>query len=502
MRFKDIPYDVPTLKKLLLFFCGMLIACKFTQSAAYVVTLPIALWAISRKNSVWLFAMLLYMSASLCTNTFFIPKTMLMVQLQRGEMIILGAVMLTSIFGQKDALFLSPFCGMFFYIAYMIPVSMNGWAPVVSMMKIALFIPVFFGFYAMAARVYVDERNNINAIRSVVLCFAIYMVVLSVLTWPIPAISQMRAGDLTAAELAASMQNLSLFKGMTQHSQVLGPMSAMVGTVILGDYIFSVRKHSWLYDLILACVLFCIIKSSSRTAMASLLAGCGTIALCLIRAKGLQRKWKQAVMQLGVGALTMMAVAVLLIAPVRQKVLGFVLKYGGSDATAVKQMTKEDILKSRQGKIDECLENWRKNPATGNGFQVIESMKYIKDFKTLLTAPVEKSTWIYAILEEGGVVGEIIFVTWVLTVLILLAKRHAHIGLSCFICMLMLNLGEFVIFSLSYFGAALWALTFAGCVLDSQRYKLSRIIKFNNEQELREAEAKQAFEEFDMWQGR
>lgn len=502
MRFKDLPFDLPTLKKLLFFFCGMLVACKLTTSVAYIVTLPIALWAISRRNSVWLFAMLLYMSTSLCTNTFFIPKTGLMVQMQRAEMCILGVIMVMSIFGQKQALFLSPFMGMMPYLVYMIPVSAQGWAPVVSFMKLFLCFFVFFGFYGMAARVYVDERENINKIRSVVICYAIYMIVLSVFLWPFPSITQLSIADMTEAEILARVESISLFKGMTQHSQVLGPLAAMVAVIVLGDYLFSVRKHFLLYDIILLACMFCLIKSSCRTAMGGLVAGWGILAIKFINAQGFKKQWKQKVTQIGTVAFLAITLSIILVGPVRDRVLGFVLKYGGRDSVAVKMMKTEDILASRQGKIDDCIANWRRSPVVGNGFQVSESMSQIKDFKTLLSAPVEKSTWIFAILEEGGVIGELIFCLWVLTVIVLLSRRHAHIGLACFMTLITLNLGEFTIFSLSYSGATLWALTFAGSVLDSQRYKLARIIKFNSEQELREAEEKQAFEEYDAWQNR
>lgn len=498
MRFNNLPFDWKTLKQVLGFFTVMLLACKVTNSVAYIVTLPIAFWAISTRNSVWLFTMLLYMSASLCTNTFFIPKTGFMVQMQRGEMCILGAFMLLTIFGQKKVLFLTPFLGMFIYLLYMIPVSLQGWAPVISMMKLVLTFFVFFGFYGMAVRVSVDERQNINRIRSVVIAYGVYMIVYSVLTWPVPSISQLGAADLTAADIAARLENISLFKGMTQHSQVLGPFAAMVGVITLGDYLFSVRKHFWLYDLILASCCFCLFKSSSRTALAGMIAGWGIIWFNFMRARGLKVRWKAAVTQIGTTAIVLGVLATLLVGPVRERVLGFVVKYGGKNVK-LSMITAEDVLSSRQAKLDGCIANWKKSPYIGNGFQVSEEMQAITDFKELLTAPVEKSTWVYAILEEGGTIGEIIFCLWVLAVIILLAKRHAHIGLAGFVTLITLNMGEFTIFSLSYSGATMWALTFAGCVLDSQRYKLERIVAWKTQAELEELRSLDQYEDLDPY---
>lgn len=480
---KNLPFDLGTLIRVLTFYTLVALACKFTESAAFVITLPVSLWAIGTRNTVWTFAMMLYMSIAICTNSFFMPKTSLLLTAQRGELAILGLATIMQTFGGKKALFISPFWGIFIYILYMIPVSLAGWAPMVSMMKITLFILIFFAYYGMTSRIMADERENINKVRSVVLCYGIFMVVFSVFFWPFPSISQMNVADMTAEEILTKMETISLFKGMTAHSQVMGPLAGMVGILTLGDYIFSVRKHSWIHDILLACAIFCLLKSSSRTGMGAMIAGWGILGLAFLNAKGLGARWKMAVLNLGGGALLVFIVAALAVAPVRQKVLGFVLKYGGSDAGAVQQMTTEDILASRQGKLDSAIYNWRKSPAFGNGFQVSEDMKAIKDFKSLLTAPVEKSTWIYAILEEGGTIGEIIFCVWLLVAVSLLKKRHAYIGLATFTGMIVMNLGEFNIFSMTYLGGALWALSFAGAVLDSQRYKLSRILEIRNEQQ-------------------
>ena len=107
----------------------------------------------------------------------------------------------------------------------------------------------------------------------------------------------------------------------------------------------------------------------------------------------------------------------------------------------------------------------------GNGFQVSEDMKGLQVGLSTLSAPVEKSVWISAILEEGGVLGFIIFCGFVVMVWVKLLKWRAYIGLSAFFVLMMTNLGEFTIFSLSYTGGLLWAMVFAGLVLDSVRIR-------------------------------
>ena len=54
---------------------------------------------------------------------------------------------------------------------------------------------------------------------------------------------------------------------------------------------------------------------------------------------------------------------------------------------------------------------------------------------------------------------------------------------SRLVAMLAMNMGEYTMFSLSYTGAVIWAVVIAGCVMDSQRYKLTQIQKFEKMQQ-------------------
>ena len=59
----------------------------------------------------------------------------------------------------------------------------------------------------------------------------------SIVLIPFPAISQ-----LSGAEYVEAMKRggaLSLFKGMTMHSQSLGPCVAVIFSVLFADFVFS-----------------------------------------------------------------------------------------------------------------------------------------------------------------------------------------------------------------------------------------------------------------------
>ena len=61
------------------------------------------------------------------------------------------------------------------------------------------------------------------------------------------------------------------------------------------------------------------------------------------------------------------------------------------------------------------MKNFRDKPLQGNGFQVSLEMKYQRrqGMLSYLSAPIEKGVWTAAVLEEGGIVGFILFTGYV-----------------------------------------------------------------------------------------
>lgn len=470
-----------------LMYLLVLLACKAAGGIGFAISLPLVFWALSTDRSEWLYFWLLMMAVMITSNGKIIRFDGAFAVVQRATLMILAVMLTFKTLGRGLHPYLRPLTGFMFYIFYMAIVSCMGWCPLVSYLKIFLLVFVWLGYLGICNRVMMDERDRIGMIRASMLLFACWVFLGSVAIYPLPAISQMSAADLDLAELKAQMEMLSLFQGMCRHSQLLGPVCAAIGTLVLGDYLYSIRKNNWLYNLLLACCVFCIYKTSSRTAMASFLIGVMMVVYFFMQSRGFSARWKSRVLTfVFVGGL-FAVVSSFIVPSVRERVLGFVLKYGGHDSAKIAQMTMEDVLSSRQEKIEGCIASFKASPIIGNGFQVAEGMdKEVMSMSrasssgiaTVLSAPVEKSTWIYAIPEEGGVIGMAIFLIWIVFVWFSLSRLHAYIGLSCFVVQLAINMGEFGMFSLSYVGAVTWACIFAGCVMDSQRYKLEQILRF------------------------
>ena len=170
-------------------------------------------------------------------------------------------------------------------------------------------------------------------------------------------------------------------------------------------------------------------------------------------------------------------VMVVAVPSMREKFLRFAVKAGRDASASRVEANFENITASRQGAMDACLANFRKKPLIGNGFQVGEAMEddHRRGFWAYLSAPIEKGVWVTAILEEGGVIGLVFFVGFLACAFFTLYKHHAYITVGCLFSMMLSNLGEFTIFSMTYTGGFVWALVFAGVIMDAQRLKDQRL---------------------------
>ena len=322
-----------------------------------------------------------------------------------------------------------------------------------------------------------STRTNAKILRSAILAIIATVVIGSVLIIPIPSLSLMTSEESIAAMLAGEIT--SLFQGMTSHSQVMGPMAAIMCTFLFADMAFSIKKPDPLYMFMILACPYLIYKTSSRTGMGTLIAGIGMVTFLIMRARGIGRNWKGKLLVTINVIVVVFGIAAFAIPGVRSKVLGYVLKW--SNGQQITSISAEEVISSRQGLIDESKRNFLANPVFGNGFQVSANMAHEKrsSLASYLSAPIEKGVWIYAIPEEGGIVGMILFCGWLIALFTMLISRHAYIGASVFFAFIVTNFGEFSIFSMSYIGGIYWTLTFAGVCLDVQRMKSTNMMIFD-----------------------
>lgn len=464
-------YDKKWLIGCLLGIVAMCAVMKATGGAGFVLIFPLILVAFGKNRAELMIYSLLMTAVITMTNSFFAPKDMVFSVAARAVYLLVGTVLTLQIVGQRNSRLMTPLLSILVYVAYMAIVSSVGWQPMISYLKILLFLIVFFAFYSAANASASRGDVRPERLRSVVLSFICFIVLGSLALIPFPGIGKLGAAE--AIEMGLDVTSLGLFKGITLQPQALGPMIAAMGTLLFADTLFSVRQWDKLYVALLLGVPVLIYYTGSRTAMGTWLAGMCFVGFLFmnVQVRVVGVRWKRRALSL----LTILGVSIgvtLFATPqMREYVARFALKYVSEERGVT--VSYEEVTRTRQGLMDSAMDNFRESPWIGNGFQVsrMQAEMQIDSWKQLLSAPIEKGVWITAVLEEGGVFGIFLFILFILVSFASMVSRQAFVGLSCLLVLLVSNLGEFTFFSMSGIGGVMWALMFSGLALDAQRLR-------------------------------
>lgn len=469
---QDRPYDLKVLIKTFLAIISMMAICKVSNGAGIVVVIPFLLFALFQRKSESAFFWMLFLLTSVCINSFFLPKGSAYGIIQRGALLLLGLSGFVTLAGQRRSAIAASMLSMYAYIFYMIIPSSSGWAPYVSFLKLILFFFIFNALVSATNSLLVSKQLDVRKLRSIYLAFAILFIFGSILVIPFPAISQLSGEDyINAVNSGANV--VSLFKGMTVQSQSLGPVVVALAGMLLSDLLFGIRRVNRLYVCLLAICPYLIYKTSSRTAMFSLVLICFVNIYFFMRARNIKSTWRTKVFSTAIIFAIMGMVAMAAVPSLRDGVARYILKYNSADVTMA-DVNFDDAISTRQGLIDTAMEDFRKKPILGNGFQVDERLLTFIDVNKgglILSAPIEKGVWVTAVLQEGGVCGFTLLLAIFLNIVLVMLKRHYYIGLSMFAALLLLNMGEFTMFSMSGLGGFIWAMVFVGIALDESRIR-------------------------------
>jgi len=469
---RNLPYDLGYLMRCLAGLAGIIAVMYVAGGSAFAVVFFLLFTCVSRNNNELLFYTLLMTIAITMGNGNIVHKGGAFAIEQRVMMLTISAIMIVRIAGSRKSVLLTPFLALLAYIIYMILPSAQGWSPVISFLKLFLFTMVYVAYFGVANSVINGSRTDTRKIRSVFLMMAVFFLIGSMALIPFPGLATM-SWEVIEQMKARGETVTSLFTGMTFHSQSLGPMCSMLGVMLFADLLFSIKKPDKLYMALLLCAPILIWKTGSRTAMGSFVAGIAFVSFFFMRARGIRSKWKGKVTTVLMMIVIVMSMIVMVLPSARERASNFILKFNKGEQ---REITFEEVSASRRGKWESAFENFHKKPMIGNGFQVSEEFAGLQVGLTTLSAPVEKGVWIAAIPEEGGVCGMVIFVIFSLHLFFSLLKCRCYQGLAGFFMLLLINMGEFTIFSMTSIGGMLWAMVFTGVILDAQRMRDERLL--------------------------
>lgn len=436
-----------------------------TRGFGLSLCLLIGIAAIIGGRAEKIFFVVLMIITLTVANFTVVPKEAIGFACMRTTLVLTGLCMTIKIAGASGAPQLKPFLGLLWYIGFMVFASLSGWSPIISELKLLLFTLIYLAFYCSCNYFVCTMKFDAKTIRGIMLSVAVFFIVGSFLLIPFPGISLMNRMELRGDYSGA----VSLFKGMANHSQSLGPIVAGLGAVLMADMLLNVRRASKIHILLLLMVPFLLYKTSSRTAMGTFLAGVLVSFYYLVKARRISYGWRSRAVStmLLLGILAIFAIVAL--PSGRRGIKAFIEKRNVELVSRDSQVDIDSLIGARAGKAEECMYNFRQSPFVGNGFQVSVNMQDIKinSLAEAMSAPIEKGFIWAAILEEGGVIGMILFVMFIIGVLATVKKHSSFVGASAFVALIISNTGEFTIFSMTYTGGIMWMLVFVGIALDS-----------------------------------
>ena len=471
MKLSD-QYDHKALIKYGKWLLALTALIHFSKGYAAPIVAVMALSSLIRRKPIELMFFTMFLTLVGIGNAAIFSRSSVAVLTTRTTLVLITFLVIGKVFNSPKSRPMAPLFGIMGYICWEIVSSVQGYAPIVSLMKLFLFFCIFLSMYGIANEVNASTRANARVLRAAIMSIVALCTIGSVLLIPFPGISLMGKSTIAAQQAGEAV---SLFCGIAAHSQAMGPLAAILGTFIFADLAFSIRKWDKFYLAMLICCPLVVYKTSSRTAMGTFIAGCGFVTLMILQSRGVGTRWKQRVMTATLSLTIGLGVAIVALPSLRSKAFNFILK--SKDAGA-RDLKMENVMSSRQEKIELSKRGFLEKPILGNGFQVSAQMEDEKRSGIMgyLAAPIEKGVWIFAIPEEGGIVGMLFFCGWLAYLFPTLYRRKAYVLSSTIFAFVVANLGEFSIFSMTYVGGFNWILVMAAGVLDVARLKDQKVV--------------------------
>ena len=263
-------YDLEALKKYLLIALAVIALWKIFPVMGAVLVSSLVITSVIWQRPMDMIFFMLFLTYTPVGNNQILGGNSVSIIVSRATMMLM-AILLTGKWneGGWKSRMVTPFWGIVLYLLWEAIVSLQGFSPIVSYLKLFLFFCIFLALLGMANVVNHSGKTNDKLLRAAILAIISLVVIGSILLMPFPSLSQM-TGEAAIKSLQSG-QGVSLFQGMTYQSQALGPLVAVMETLLFADLTFSIKKWDKFYILLLLLCPLLIYKSSSRTALGTLI---------------------------------------------------------------------------------------------------------------------------------------------------------------------------------------------------------------------------------------
>lgn len=462
----DFQFLKKVIKYIFLIFLSMIL-CNVTRGVFIgVLALFGAFFAMQKKSSLVMFCFLVPIFLTIANRAFVGTNTLLVVCARIGMLLMVTTLMLaTANTTSKQRL---PIGLITIYIICAVISSISGYVPIISFLKIFNFVAMLIGI-TLVIRIAQQTDKDLQDLRAIFYAFAVLIIPGSLLLHFFPdygysnEIMRQEQWDIYITGEDISTGYVSLyFNGMVNHSQALGPIVSVFAIWLLCDMLFVERKINLLTILILLLALPILYLTRSRTAYVTFCVPLFFMYIYCIPKARMPRKLRATAMWTFTILGIIFALTLLYLEASDQLVSKLLRK--SDDVHGDKRSLFEAFTASRMELIGRDLNDFKKNPLFGMGFQVTEQhqIRYRLGQQSLFSAPIEKGNLLVMILGEGGVFGLASFLVFIVGFYGICSQKRYMASSALMTTMLISNIGEAAFFSPSGHGGFVWIVCAVG----------------------------------------
>lgn len=453
--------------KMMFFILGTIALCKVTMGGIGAVIAIVGIWGALTRRPAYALICFAFLPFLTVMNPVAFGFGFLLGISARLGMPLMTLAMIVAAASRRGRQAI-PLAGLWVYALVAFVSSIDGYAPMISYLKIINFVLFAVGIYVGTRNIDKDYQGLVM-LRAFFFAFSVFVVVGSLaLNYINPYAAHYQAtgwfgGDVAAGEAAieariAATGDAGLLCGVVDHSQCLGPAAVCIAGWLLMDMLFIEKRFMIGHVITLFFCPYVTYLTKSRTALLALLILVVLVVMYAVPKFRVSPSMKQRIR-------SMMSTLVFLLI---FGGIGLEVTTGGvrkwltkhTDDTSV---TMETLTASRMGLIEAGLYDFRQNPLLGKGFQVSYEHQFLNTKgKLILSAPIEKGFLPTMVLGETGIVGATVFSLFLMVFFAICSRKQYYATLALFTTYLATNLGEATFFSPGGTGGPEWLISLVG----------------------------------------
>ena len=455
--------------KYLLYFLATIGLCRVTNDFfSIVVVLAGILTALANKPGRALIFFLFLPFLGLINPLIFPRSIVYMLVTRIGGVIITFALFVASQNRQgRESL---PLGMLVIYIFVSIISSADGYAPLISYLKLAMFAQFLIAIYVGTKNLH-HYPQELFELRAAYFAFCCIVIFGSLLVLPFPSIAYftslkgwIQEEGIEEAVMVYQMhqEKMHLLSGFLNHSQTLAIVLPCCAGWIFADMVLVERRFAPVHVALLACTPFIAYMTRSRLALLSFVVMLVMMAFYCFPRMNVDAVLRGRVRGFMFGAMLLL-IGVMVVLQIRNQAFSRLIRKT-NDVSGDERSAMEAFTQTRMGAIEMGLYDFSRNPIFGSGFQVAlytpEQLRM--GGAKWFSAPIEKSLLPMIVLGESGMVGTLVFCVFLAVFYAVCTKKRYFVTISLFTVMLSTNLGEGTFFAVSSVGGVLWILCVVG----------------------------------------